>query len=342
MVLALGDRYFCPAPLNGSVASFRGTHPRESVCIAAVYFGKLPEYFDLFLASCAANPSIDFLVFTDQPAPMLPQNVQFVRFSLESFASRAEEKLGLKVCLNRPYKLCDFKPVYGNILEDFFAGYDYWGHCDIDLIFGDLRACFDRYKLGIYDKFLPLGHLCLYRNAPEVLSRYSLPTVSPVSYKEAFCAAPSVAFDEVGGINAVYREYGFPAFNGRVFADISSIYRRFRLALDDVNYAHQAFCWQDGHVLRYYVGPNGRVSSDEFAYIHFKKRHFSAQQIHVSAGSPFFIGPDGFIELCGQVTVKEIDAANPYKGWLYEQCELISDKASMVRLALLRRVRGSA
>lgn len=335
------DKYSGFTPIDYNAVSHGSSNPMTSVCIAAVYFGELPAYFNLFLASCAANPSIDFLIFTDQPAPSLPQNVKFVSSSLEGFASRAGEKLGLRVCLDRPYKLCDFKPVYGNILEDYFSGYDYWGHCDIDLIFGDLRACFNRKRLWDYDKFLSLGHLSLYRNTAEVLSRYMLPTSARVSYREAFCSAPSVAFDEVDGINAVYREYGFPLFEERVFADISSIYRRFRLALDDVNYDHQAFGWQDGRVLRYYVGPGGGVSSDEFAYIHFKKRHFGAQQIHVLPGHSFLIGPDGFAELHGRPSAGEIDASNPFKGRLYESGELLSHNVSMTCRTVRRRFGGS-
>lgn len=30
------------------------------------YFGKLPDYFDLFLKSCEINSEIEFLIFTDQ------------------------------------------------------------------------------------------------------------------------------------------------------------------------------------------------------------------------------------------------------------------------------------
>lgn len=312
----------------------------EKVCISAVYFGALPPYFGLFLSSCAANPSIDFLIFTDQIAPDLPANVKFIPFSLEQFILTAEAKLGLRVCIDRPYKLCDFKPVYGNVLEDYFDGYDYWGHCDLDLIFGDLRECFERNNLSLYDKFLPLGHLCLYRNTTEVLNRYLLPTQSQVSYREAFCSPRNVAFDEVEGINSVYREYGFPVFEGREFADISSIYRRFRLALDDVNYDHQAFCWQDGRVLRYYVNAEGIIASDEFAYIHFKNRQFDKAYVNAFPGDSFFIGPNGFSTMHGCPSKCEIDNVNPFRGHPYEITELYVHKFKNLYRALNRRIKG--
>lgn len=40
------------------------------------YFGKFNNYFPLFLRSCAANPSYDFLIFTDSmESYQYPSNV---------------------------------------------------------------------------------------------------------------------------------------------------------------------------------------------------------------------------------------------------------------------------
>ena len=52
--------------------------------------------------------------------------------------------------------------MFGVILEEYFSGYDYWGHSDLDVIYGDLTYFFKKFNLERYDKFLPLGHLCLY------------------------------------------------------------------------------------------------------------------------------------------------------------------------------------
>ena len=46
----------------------------------------------------------------------------------------------MQVTLDRPYKLCDFKPAYGFIFGEYLKEYDYWGHCDIDIVWGDLRG----------------------------------------------------------------------------------------------------------------------------------------------------------------------------------------------------------
>ena len=38
---------------------------RYKVCVIGVYFGKLPEYFNLWLKSCEYNKDIDFLIVSD-------------------------------------------------------------------------------------------------------------------------------------------------------------------------------------------------------------------------------------------------------------------------------------
>ena len=64
--------------------------------------------------------------------------------------------------VNSPYKLCDYKPVYGLIFDEDLQDYDFWGHCDVDLIFGDIRKFINLYKKrGIYaSRFKYFLYLC--------------------------------------------------------------------------------------------------------------------------------------------------------------------------------------
>ena len=144
------------------------------IAIIGVYFGTLPNYFNLWMQSCAANSSIDFKLITNVQVQNPPTNLEVIPMTLAKMKALAERKLNMKLCLDTPYKCCDYKPVYGLIFEDYLASYDYWGHCDLDLIFGDLRGFFDRYHLEQYDKFLPLGHLSLFRNTRECNERFRL------------------------------------------------------------------------------------------------------------------------------------------------------------------------
>lgn len=139
----------------------------EKIAILVVYYGEFPPYFDLWIRSCEYNQTIDFFIVTDNKFDDLPDNVKIINITLDEFRKLAEKKLHKKVRIDYPYKLCDFKPLYGHILEDYLSDYDYWGHCDVDLIFGDLRRFFSEYKINKYDRFLHLGHLSLYKNTPE-------------------------------------------------------------------------------------------------------------------------------------------------------------------------------
>lgn len=290
------------------------------VCIVGVYFGKLPSCFDLWLKSAQANTTVDFMVFTDTQHENLPDNVHFVLFTIEKMQKLASTKLGFNVCLERPYKCCDFRPAYGLIFEDYLNEYDYWGHCDFDLIWGDLRGFFDLYQLENYDKFLSLGHLDLYRNTHENNRRFMLDGAR-VSYKTVFSEAKNYAFDETAGIYQIFEKNGFNMFNKRIFADISKIYRRYRLALNDKNYDYQVFCWDNGHVYRYYL--DGEIKKDEFIYIHFKERGFLPVDTACMGSSAFFITNQGFFPCkTNSIDKNTIQEYNSFESREAEEAEL--------------------
>ena len=91
----------------------------KSIALVNVFFGKFPWYFNFFLKSCSTNPTVNFLIFTDQERPKnCPANVEFIPFSLKQFNSLASERLNLKIEIKYAYKLCDFKPAYGINLSD--------------------------------------------------------------------------------------------------------------------------------------------------------------------------------------------------------------------------------
>lgn len=290
------------------------------VCIIGVYFGEFPNYFNLWLKSAQRNPSVNFMIFTDQQRETLPGNVQLVDFTIEKMKKLASEKLGFEVCLERPYKCCDFKPAYGVIFEKYLKGYEYWGHCDFDLIWGDLDGFFNKYQLEKYDKFLPLGHLCLYRNTDENNRRF-MQEGSNNSYKTVFTSTKNYAFDELNGVYCIFKKNRFSTFNRRIFADISKIYYRFRLALTDKNYDYQVFCWDDGHIYRYYY--DGQIKKDEFIYMHFKERGMLPVKGDCINANSFYITNRGFFP-CSPISIdiNEIQKYNFFDSHKKEKIEL--------------------
>jgi hypothetical protein len=132
---------------------------KKSIGVLICYFGEFPWYFEYFIHSCRYNPSIDFLIVTDNfnYRTELPGNVKFVFKSLEDINQLASQKLGIKVNIEFAYKMCDFKPAYGLIFSDLLAKYDFWGQSDIDVIYGDIREFMTDELLEEYN-FVSIRH----------------------------------------------------------------------------------------------------------------------------------------------------------------------------------------
>ena len=111
------------------------------------YFGKWPLNFNLYLKSVTYNiDTVDIIFFTDLTLDNyrpLPKNIYLHQLSIKELRKLIEKKVNIKPKLENYRKLCDFKPAYGLIFEDYLQTYDFWGFGDIDLIYGDLNIIFN-------------------------------------------------------------------------------------------------------------------------------------------------------------------------------------------------------
>ena len=67
----------------------------KRIAFVLPHFGRLNHtgYFPLFLAGCAANPTVDFLFFTDDPTPFSwPANTHVTRLSFDALRERIQER----------------------------------------------------------------------------------------------------------------------------------------------------------------------------------------------------------------------------------------------------------
>jgi len=171
---------------------------KKKICLVTVFFGEWPWYFDFFLKSCSYNLSIDFLIFSDLNKPTCaPQNVKFIQKTLDDISEVINAKLGLKIKFNSPYKLCDIKPSYGLLFSENLSNYDFWGHCDIDLIFGNIRGFITEDLLNTFDIIsvrhdYPSGFFMLYRNSPKINSLFK----ESKDYVKVFSSQKHYCFDE--------------------------------------------------------------------------------------------------------------------------------------------------
>jgi len=173
----------------------------KHIGLLTCWFGLYPWYFPYYLHSCSYNPSIDFIIITDNDEiiPHKPQNVKIVRKSLEEVKLCASEKMGFTVSMDYPYKLCEFKPAYGFLFPEITAGYDFWGYSDIDVIFGNVREFITDEMLNKYD-FISLRHdyttgcFALYRNDKRMNAFF----MRSKDYKYVFSDPSYHNFDECG------------------------------------------------------------------------------------------------------------------------------------------------
>lgn len=144
---------------------------QNSIVILSCWYGSYLWYFPYFIHSCSFNPTVDFIIITDNEEPILnkPKNVKIIQKTLNEIKTIASEKLGFTVSMNYPYKLNDFKPAYGFLFPEVIKDYDFWGHSDLDVIYGDIRKFLNNEMLNLYDFISPrhdytAGCFCLYRN----------------------------------------------------------------------------------------------------------------------------------------------------------------------------------
>jgi len=172
---------------------------KESIAIIICYIGKLPWYFDYFAHSCKYNPSVDFFIVTDDTGYLksVSSNIRFIYKTLSEINQIAKKKLELPVQITTGYKLCDFKPTYGILFSELLKGYDFWGHGDIDMIFGNIRNFITDELLNTYElisvrhDFLT-GQFLLFRNNDKMNNLFTLSR----DYKKVLSSDRHYCFDE--------------------------------------------------------------------------------------------------------------------------------------------------
>ncbi len=288
----------------------------KKIVLIATYFGSLPCNFGIWLKSAEKNESIDFMLYSDcdiKDYEPLPKNVKIIHIELNKIKALFEKCFDFDIVLDSPYKFCDYKPAYGLAFEKDIAGYDYWGHVDIDAVLGNIRKFLPERD---YEKIYQTGHLTLYRNTAENNRRFMLDG-GRLGYKEVFTSDRICVFDEAGGMQEKYECLGIPTYISRDYADITKRSVRFTLSQTFmetsnkpvVNYPEQIFYYENGGVFRDYF-KNGKRYTNEFNYIHFSSRK---PQDFTNGAESFYITSDGFFPKEGETTPEIIEKYNPYR-----------------------------
>ncbi|KKR56547.1 hypothetical protein A2362_02090 [Candidatus Curtissbacteria bacterium RIFOXYB1_FULL_41_59] len=244
-----------------------------NICFINPYFGKLPVWMPLFLESCKKNSAFSWVLFGDHKNHYkLPKNVRWEKMSMDIFNKLARKQTGLPFSIKTPYKICDAKPMYGDIFKHYLNGFTFWGNYDLDIIYGDLDSFSLRTKIincDIYTPFsAPVGHFTLYRNVEGINKLYLKLENLHLAYQDA----PScLGYDHKPMLKLINSNRHLRFFNVNYKKELSksrcetgaSIMPSGQL-VGELFSAKERYLWENGKVFQL----NGKRRR-EFLYLHF-------------------------------------------------------------------------
>lgn len=237
----------------------------KSILLILPYFGKWPVWVDAYWLSVAKNGTIDWLIVTDCEIPQhYPENIRFVPSTLQELSKHVNEVVEANVPLT-PRKFCDLKPAYGAIFEEYVQGYDFFGFCDMDIVWGDIRKFITDDILNQYDiissrKESISGHFNLFRNSGSIRKLYK----EVPNYKALFEKPKFMWFDEHVLTDYLQDRLRRGSLNYSIFWP-KILLNQERGVDSRQEYALDKWLWEDGNIFE--IKKQGEL--EEVAYLHF-------------------------------------------------------------------------
>lgn len=210
--------------------------------------------------------------------------------SFEQMKELFQKHYDFPLSISAPYKFCDFKPTYGEIFSEHLIGYDYWGHCDVDLIWGDIRKFVTDDVLTKYKRIFSRGHCSIYENSSEVNAFYrTLPACGCQDWKNVFQSEKSCCFDEWaghcgGGLSRIMKANNVKIFDEVVCADINVNKGDFEINRME-KYRNLYFTYDNGK-----LEMKGSGVCKEVLYAHFQKRAVEIEK-DINYNKYYFVAP---------------------------------------------------
>jgi hypothetical protein len=229
-----------------------------SILLIVPFFGSWPKWTPAFLESCRLNADIEWLFFGDRPFHWQPPpNVRFQQMGLSELLARTKATTGFDVQKENYAGRCDLRPAYGMIFADYIRGYDFWGHCDVDILWGRLRRFFTDSILEEYSIVSTMmkrisGPLALYRNIPEVNNFFlEVPDCRLWLESPVYCS-----FDEALITKHIRRLLAEDRLPFRVFWENTLV-----VDLWELRQRPHGWMWKEGRILD--------AQEMEYMYLHF-------------------------------------------------------------------------
>jgi hypothetical protein len=314
---------------------------KRKIAMIQPYFGTLPNYFDLALQSYAFNSNYDWYIFTDDRSPHnYPPNVFVTHTTLDRLKTRFQQHFDFPIALERPYKLCDYKPLYGHLFADHLKDYDFWGHFDPDVIFGRINNFVPDELYQQYDKIFDRGYFALYRNTPAVNFAYREQVANCVDYRVVLASERNWAFDErEDGVNAFFAPANLKLYTDSPGANI--FYGDYALRLHGeakgkgTKSSQSCFAYENGGIYRHFLLVD-EIHREEFMYIHLQKRKM---KIHCRDTATYLIYGNAFRE-AEPITKSFLQTANQdriFYRYFWRKRKLTTEIRTSWRMLVLER-----
>jgi len=277
----------------------------KSIAFIIPYFGPFPFWMDYFIASCKANPTIDFIFYSDNEKPEdWPSNIHYKKLTFSDYKILVSRKLNIEFHPESAYKVCDIRPAFPCIHEDDLKGYDFWGFCDIDLVFGNIRNFLTSGILAKHHFFSAYerrvsGHFFICRNIPEYRNIY----LELNNWKQAFEDDKHHCFDEKAFSDLFVKFKNHPAFSKKLLTWLFLPYSRKAYFKDQFSTPGLRYDWEDGtrNFPSEWYWEEGTLtnnrSDNEFLYFHFLKwkREWNSLEFNIEKpGKKWKISISGF------------------------------------------------
>ena len=267
----------------------------KSKCALLIcYYGEWPEHFDLWLESVRRNQEFDFIIVSDIPMEQfsIPDNVIIIKESFQQLKQRFQKCFDFKISLEKYYKLCDFRSVYGLAFQEELRDYDFWGFCDIDLIFGDLSKFITQEILDENKKIFEYGHFTLLKNDEQMRYLFRKKGAN-FAYKEVFSRPENYAFDEMFGLNKIIDANQIKVYREKCCKDIA--YNVDGILSWQFDIYEEIYYWENGCIFGAQLC-NGQVMIEEYMYLHFQKKKVPNKMERNIIPDAFYLSMRGFRE----------------------------------------------
>ena len=238
------------------------------------FFGKWPEWIELFVESCKWNPSVCWRMYTDCGAlENKADNVEIVDIKFDDYKKLVSDRLGIHFNPGDPYKLCDIRPSLGYIHEPEIAGFRFFGFGDIDVVYGNIRKFYTDELLDQWDVLSThnerlSGHFTVLRNTPRLRQAFKrIPNYRALLERPEYTDTDETSFGSV-----FKRRAGFDRLTDYIYGKPRLLFaERYSTVLSSrgwhdgtMNYPARWF-WRKGELT------NDRDGDRDFLYLHFMR-----------------------------------------------------------------------